>query len=422
MTGNSANGRHAVIVGAGAVGTASAHFLNQDGWRVTVLDQAAAPSGCSYGNCGYITPSHVLPLAVPGAVRRTLAEMLHRGAAVKIRPGLSLDRWRWLIRFARRCNEQAMHESAAGIHQLLNVSRRLYSDIVRTEQLDCQFNERGLMMVFQTERGFEAYGRVNDLLASQYDTPAQRLSSEEACAIEPALKPSVAGAWHYLQDAHMRPDQLMQSWHANLQRRGVQFQFGTSVSEVHDAEGGGIEVRTERGAPIRADVAVVATGALTPRLESIVGVRLPIQPGKGYSITFAAPGCAPLHPILLPEAHVGITPWKDGFRLGSMMEIVGYDTSISEPRLDVLRRAADRVLHCQLDYAEPRRWFGWRPMTPDSRPFIDYSPRSRKILVAAGHNMLGMSMAPASGQLVADLAADRQPSIDRKYYRIDRRI
>src|SRR5262249_6861242 len=209
------------------------------------------------------------------------------------------------------------------------------------------------------------------------------------------------------------------SWWAALERRGVRIVERCAVEGWAKRDGRALAVRTVQG-EISADAFVVATGAWTPTLNRQLGVRVPIQPGKGYSVTMPRPArCAGL-PMLFEEDRVAVTPMETGYRLGWMMEFVGYDATIDRARVRVLFDAAAKYLH--EPSAEPvvEEWFGWRPMTPDGLPIIDRSPRMDNVLIAAGHNMLGLSMAPATGRLAAELLAGRPPHTNPTAYSIRR--
>jgi len=171
---------------------------------------------------------------------------------------------------------------------------------------------------------------------------------------------------------------------------------------------------------LAADAFVVAAGALTPLLNTHLGCRIPIQPGKGYSITMPRPGICPAYPMIFEEHRVGVTPMKSGYRIGSTMEFAGYDTSLNRRRLDLLKEGARHYL--QEPFCEPveEEWYGWRPMTPDSLPIIDRSPAFANVLIAAGHNMLGLSMAPATGKLVAEMLCGTETHVDPLPYRVCR--
>jgi len=211
----------------------------------------------------------------------------------------------------------------------------------------------------------------------------------------------------------------MSSWRTHLEEQGVEIQEECELKELV-CEQGRVVAAIAGQDEMKLDGLVVATGALTPLLARQIGYRLPIQPGKGYSITMPRPDPCPSIPLLFVQHKVAVTPMVSGYRLGSMMELNGYDTRIKPRRLQLLRRAAEEYL--PEPYCDPveEEWYGWRPMTSDGVPFIDRLPGLENAWVAAGHNMLGLSMAPATGQLVAELVNGEQPSIDPAPYRIVR--
>jgi D-amino-acid dehydrogenase len=217
----------------------------------------------------------------------------------------------------------------------------------------------------------------------------------------------------------LRPDRLMASWRQILETRGVQIREHVEVKGFSGAAGRARAVVCSEG-ELTAEAFVVATGAWTPFLNRALGCRVPIQPGKGYSITMPRPAICPTIPLLFEEHRVGVTPFQAGYRLGSTMEFAGYDTTIKPRRLALLRAGAEHYL--RQPWSEPvhEEWYGWRPMTPDSMPVIDRSAAFANVLIAAGHNMLGISMAPATGKLIAELLGDADPHLDVTPYRLAR--
>ena len=288
---------HAVVIGGGVVGACSAYYLTKAGWRVTVLDRGAFGMGCSHANCGYVCPSHVLPLAVPGAVRATLHTLFQPNSPLKVRPGVVLRDPGWFLGFARRCNDRDMLAAGAAIQALLNSSRQLFAELIRDEHLDCEWETKGLLFVFRSKEVFDHYGAVDALLSKHFHMPARRLDADALMAAEPALKPGNAGGYLYESDAHLRPDRLMS------ELRRVLVGLGVELCEHCEATGfvreGGLAkaVRTRAG-DVDADAVVVATGAWTPRLNRELGCRVPIQPGKGYSVTMPRPGLCPAYPLI----------------------------------------------------------------------------------------------------------------------------
>jgi len=411
--------RRVVVIGGGVVGAACAYYLSKADWNVTVIDRGAFGEGCSHANCGYVCPSHVLPLAGPGAIRDGLKALLRRNGPLKIRPRLDAALWSWMFSFARRCNRADMLKAGHGIQPLLTSSRQLYETLLNDEGIDCDWEARGLLFVFQNRPAMEHYAHTDKLLRNEFGLGAKRFVGDDVSALEPALVPGLAGGWLYETDAHLRPDRLMSELRRVLAARGVSIVEHAPVERIV-GEKKAAAVVTPQG-EIAADAVVVATGAWTPMLNRELGARVPIQPGKGYSITMPRPGRCPAIPLIFEEHRVAVTPFRDGYRLGSTMEFAGYDTSMNPARLQLLRDGARPYLHESEAQPVLEEWYGWRPMTPDGLPYIDRSPRFDNVWLAAGHNMLGLSMATATGKLIAELLDERAPHIDPGPYALRRR-
>jgi D-amino-acid dehydrogenase len=412
-------GKQALVIGGGVIGAASAYFLNQDGYSVTLIDQGEFGHGCSHGNCGYICPSHVLPLAAPGAVRGALKALCSPNSPFTIRPRFDPALWSWLYRFARHCNTQNIHRAGKAIAALLNSSRVLYPEILAKEQMDCEWETRGLVFVFQSAAAMDHYAETDRLLRDEFQMAARRIGAAELAAMEPVLKPGLAGAWHYEGDAHLRPDRLMSAWKTVLERQGVVIRASCRFEKFNHS-GGRAQAAVTSSGEFPADLFIMAAGAWTPLLNESLGCKIPIQPGKGYSITMPRPALCPRYPLILEEHRVAITPMRTGYRIGSTMEFAGYDNTLNRRRLDFLRNAAQIYLHEPTSEPVQEEWFGWRPMTPDSLPIIDWSPALANVLISAGHNMLGISMAPATGKLAAEMAGGRAPHVDPAPYSVRR--
>jgi D-amino-acid dehydrogenase len=408
-----------IVVGGGVIGAACAYYLARSGWAVEVVDRGTFGAGCSHANCGFVCPSHVLPLAEPGAVGRTLKALLKKNSPFTIKPRLSPALWTWLLRFAFRCNRRDMMQAGQAIQALLKSSRVLYDELMRDEPLDCEWETRGMLFVLQSRRGMDHYAETDRLLRESFDMGAERFDGDALLALEPALKPGLAGGWLYRCDAHLRPDRLMTAWRRVLERRGVRIHENCDMNGFL-REGGRARAVVTSAGERPADAFVVATGALTPLLNRHLGCKIPIQPGKGYSITMPRPAICPAFPLIFEEHRVAVTPMKSGYRLGSTMEFAGYDTTLNRGRLALLKEGARHYL--QEPYCDPveEEWYGWRPMTPDSVPIIDRSPACANVLIAAGHNMLGLSMAPATGKLVTELLGGTVTHLDPSPYSLAR--
>ena len=407
-----------LVVGGGVVGVACAYYLRRAGREVTLIDRGEVGKGCSHANCGFVCPSHVLPLAGPGVIGQTLRALLQRNSPLVIRPRLDLALGSWLVRFALRCNRHAMLRAGRAIAALLDSSRALYGELM-AGTLEAEWEERGLLFVFRSPAALKHHAHTQQLLHDAFGVSSRRYDSKELAELEPALKPGLAGACHYERDAHLRPDRLMASWRGELERLGVEIREGCPLTGFARHGRRVLGVETPQG-KLACSHVVVAAGAWSPLLRQQLGCAVAIQPGKGYSITTGRPALCPRFPLMFEEDRVAITPMQSAYRIGSTMEFAGYDDRLEPRRLDVLRRAA------RLYLVEPEgaplleEWWGWRPMVPDGVPYVGPVPRWENVLLAAGHGMLGLSMAPATGRLVAELINRDPPHVDPRPYRVDR--
>ena len=407
-----------VVIGAGIIGAACAYYLCRAGWEVTVVEKDRWGQGSSHGNCGLIVPSHVLPLNQPGVLWQGLQWMLKSEAPLYIKPRVDLALGAWLLRFAWRCTRRAMLEAAAARSNMLKDAVSLYAQLIAQEAIDCEWDARGVLCVFRTQHEFEAYRDTESVIAS-FGESCQPLISSDLQAFEPALRNDVAGAYLYTKSAHLRPDLLMRGFKRVLTDAGVTILEHTTVSHFKGAAGRVQAAVTDKGV-VSGDEFVVATGAWTPLLNKALGFRVPIQPGKGYSVTMPRPTPCPSIPCMLEEDRVVATPWAGGYRLGGTMEFSGYDNTLNQKRLAALHHGAERYFKPMALGPVEEEWCGWRPMTIDGLPFIDRSPRWQNVLLAAGHNMLGISLAPGTGKLVCEILNGAKPHLDPGPYGINR--
>jgi D-amino-acid dehydrogenase len=411
--------KHIVVIGGGVIGAACAYYLSRRGLGVTILDSGPFGRGSSHGNCGYVCPSHVLPLAAPGAMWMGLKALVARNSPLKVRPRLDPALWNWFWRFSRCCTPRQVLLSGRAIQALLTSSRQLYDELLAEEQIACEWEAKGLLFVFQSKQAFEHYAESDELLGREFGYRARRLAGDELVQFEPALKDDLAGGWLNELDAHLRPDRLMAELKRVLLARGVTIRELCPAGDFSRDNGRARAVQTPVG-ELAADGFVLAAGALSPHWSRQLGCRLPIQPGKGYSITMPRPARCPAVPMIFEEHRVAVTPFTSGYRLGSTMEFAGYDSSIRPERIELLTSAARLYLHEPLAEPVQEAWFGWRPMTPDSVPIIGASPALSNVWIASGHSMLGLSMATGTGKLVAEMIAGEQPHIDPAPYAVTR--
>ena len=400
-----------IVVGAGIVGIACAHYLSASGLRVTVIDQGTIGGACSHGNCGYICPSHVLPLTEPGAIGTAVKSLFNPKAPFRVKPRLSPALLKWMWQFARRCNHRQMLAAGEHLKAILDSSMREYKRLMRDEALACEWKESGLLYVLQTEDGMEDFAKNDRLLTEHFGLSARRIEGRDLAAFDPALMHGLAGAFHYPNDASIRPDLLNASWSRRLKEHGVAFIEHCQLQRFEKSNRRVLQLATSQGT-LQADRIVIATGAWSSRLSSELECPIPVEPGKGYSVTMSRPDPCPRYPLLFPEHRVGVSPFEHGYRIGSMMEFVGFDTTIPAHRIQQLGNSASHYLASPALVGELQTWYGWRPMTWDSLPIIGRAPRLENVYLATGHNMLGMSLATATGKLIAEMMTGRSPHLD----------
>jgi D-amino-acid dehydrogenase len=403
----------ALIIGAGIIGIACAHSLNKLGYAVTVIDQNEIGSGCSAGNCGHILPSHILPLNEPGAILTGIKSLFQANPAFRIKPQLSISLAKWLWEFSRRCTKKSMLSTAGNLKPLLDSSINEFQNIIK--ELNCDWQSKGMLYVFESEQGAKKFSIMNRMLSDDFGVSANFLTGKELTTLDPAYKPHLAGAFHYIDDTHVDPSRLINQWTKQLKGQGVKFISNCKLESISKHAGQISHLNTTQG-QIQADHYVIAAGAWSQQLARELNCSIPIQPGKGYSATMERLDASPTLPAFYPEHGIGITPFSNSFRIGSMMEFTGFDTSIPETRISQLKERAIPYLVEPYTNSKAIPWQGWRPMTWDSLPVIGRTPNLSNAYMAAGHNMLGLSMATGTGKLVAEIVSGAPTHIDAQPY------
>jgi D-amino-acid dehydrogenase len=404
-----------VIIGGGVIGLSCAHYLHEAGFKVTVIDQNKMGSGSSYANCGYICPSHVLPLAEPGMVKTGLKSLLQPGAAFKIKPQLRFSLYKWLYRFSMRCNTKQMLESGNHLQAILNDSKKAYSDLFDKHPINAQWKTNGLFYVLKTSKGIDEFARSDNILEQNFGLKADYIDGCDLSNFDPSLKENLAGGFLYKNDASLEPAELIKNWVEYLENKGVEFIENCQLMEINKRGQKICSIKTNKQT-IQAGHYVFATGAWSQQLSKELDCKIPVEPCKGYSVTIDKPEICPKTPMLFPEHRVGITPFDNSFRLGSMMEFSGHDKSIPDERIKQLYKSAEPYLNSNYDRNNAIPWYGWRPMTWDSLPIIGQVPKIKNAMLATGHNMLGLTLAPATGKLIAELIVGKETTIDPKPY------
>lgn len=408
-----------LVIGGGIIGLVCAYFILESGRSVRILDMNQFGSGCSAGNCGLITPSHATPLTAPGTLGSAMRSLLNPHAPLYVKPAVRPSTLLWLLKFASKCNARDMRVSTQARAALLNSSRRLYDSIISDNAMTCAWGTSGVLMVYRDAGTMSASEAVDSAL-HEFGVSSTPHVGGDLVGLEPALREGLHGGRLYSMDAQVRPEHLAAEMARVVRARGASIEEWCEVCGFETGRRGVEGVQT-RGASFAAAEYVLAAGAWTPGLARILGLKIPIEPGKGYSITIDRDVPKLSRACILQERSIGVTPWSGGYRLGGTMEFSGFDARVNRTRLiAILEGAGEYLRDSPRELDGTATWCGLRPMTPDEMPYIGRTSRHPNLIVAAGHGMMGVSMAPATGKLVAEILTGAPPHVDPSPYRLDR--
>jgi D-amino-acid dehydrogenase len=422
---------HALIIGGGIIGLSAARYLQEDGWDITVLEKGDLTDNCSFGNMGYLSPSHFVPLAAPGMIEQGFWWMFDQKSPFYVRPRPSWELLDWGLKFMRASTHAHAARSARPLADLLLFSKKMFQEWAAAGDMDFGLTERGCIMYYQTEKA-EKEELENAHKAEQLGLQVEILGPEQVQIIEPDVKPVVRGGVLFKDDAHLYPNALMQQLPALLEKRGVRIIRNAEVAGFERKNGKITAVRYQlktqnsKLETVQPDMVVLAAGSWSPQIARLAGEYLPLMPGKGYSMTVENPAKKLRYPCILLEAKVALTPWPNRLRIGSTMEIGPINDRILFPRVQGILEAVPRYLPGYLDDPAFREladlkklkdkvrekvWFGFRPVSADGLPYIGFAKKNANLIIATGHAMLGVSMAAGTGKVVAELADGRTTSI-----------
>lgn len=409
------------IIGGGIIGLSSAHFLNQAGWEVTVIDRADFQNNCSYGNAGYVCPSHFIPLASPGIISQGLRWMLNSKSPFYVQPRLDWGLISWGLKFMSKASPEHLEYAAEPLRDIALLSQRLYEDWADSPRFDFGYVHHGLMEYVQTPSGLEHAKHTVDK-ALELGLDAEFMDKAEARSLEPDVEIKTVGGIKFKCDAHLYPNRLMHNLLANLEADGVQFHPNETFTGIERNGQQVKNVRTDKGV-YETDMLVIATGSWSREVGKIVGLNIPLVGGRGYSLTLADSPYKLNFPSILTEAKVAITPLDDRhIRFGGTMEITGIDAPPKPARVQGILEAVKRFIP-DWDIPMPTMeevWYGYRPCSADGLPYIDRVPQWKNCILATGHSMLGISLGAATGKLVSELANEESTSMPVDAFRLGR--
>jgi D-amino-acid dehydrogenase len=412
--------RHVLVIGDGLVGLSSAYYLERAGHRVTVLERGISGHDCcSRGNAGMVVPSHFEPLAAPGMVAYGLKMLLDRSGPFGISPSLRPDLLEWAWLFARSCNADHVRRSVRLLRDLNMESRRLYLEMAAGSAGGFALQQGGLVMLCRTGKALAVEAKLAEA-ARHLDLRVDVLDRQGVRNLETAIELTAEGGIHFLDDCYLNPGELVDWLHRDLQARGVEFRYDCSVTDFR-IDGRTIKaVRSSQG-DLAADEIVLAAGAWSGSLARRAGLRLPMQGGKGYSVDLPTAGKPGLCYILV-EGRIAVTPMAAGIRFAGTMEIVRDDLAVNRRKYQGILANIPHYLpgFQPSDFTGLEVWSGLRPCSADGLPYLGRPRAFDNLITATGHSMMGVSLAPATGQIVADLVSGSLPRFPLEALRPDR--
>jgi D-amino-acid dehydrogenase len=412
-----------IVIGGGIVGLSTAFYLRAEGHEVTLLDKGTITEGASFVNAGYLTPSHIVPLAAPGMISKGLKWMLNSSSPFYIKPRLDADLISWGWKFMCSCSKKHVQRSLAAIKEINELSKGLYHEMHASVDFDFHLEDRGVLMAFKTSKAEKSEYSVMQA-AQDLGLDVSLLGVEEVNRLQPGIQMNIAGAYHYRCDAHSTPEVFMNQLKKNTLKSGVEIHTETTVKNFQVRGDRISTVVTDRG-NFEADEVVFAAGAWTEELLKPLKIVLSVQAGKGYRINVEARTGISL-PCILMESKVGVTPMKGFTRFAGTMEIAGINHNIRENRVNAIAHAATQYYSgLEIDLNDRKQAkCGLRPLSPDGLPFIGRHSSCSNLVLATGHSMMGWSLGPATGKLVTEIISNKKLSMpigkfspERKYGR-----
>ncbi len=413
--------KNIIIIGGGIIGLCSAYYLQKEGHQVKIVDQSNMDSGTSYVNAGYLSPSHIIPLAAPGVMKKGLKWMFDSSSPLYIKPRFDLDFLKWAWAFNKSCNSEQVKKAIPAIKDIALLSQELYDEIKENENFSFHYKKKGLLMLCQTDKMLEAEIKTAQL-AKKEGIEAKEMSLNELKKLEPNVKMNVKGATYYQYDSHTTPHEFMEEMKTHLKMVGVEFYKNEKVENL-EIQKGKINAIITNKQKFNADEFVLTAGVWSSLLSKKLGLKLLLQAGKGYRIDTSQKTEITI-PAIFTESKAAVTPMNGFTRFAGTMEIAGINHTINKARVEAIAKAITNYYpEIKLTKEEKENAAcGLRPLSADGLPYIGKSGKCQNLTIATGHAMMGWSMATATGKLVAEVISDKKPSIKMAPYHPDRKF
>ena len=409
-----------LVIGGGAIGICCAYYLHTLGKNVTVVEKDDICSGSSYGNAGLIVPSYSMPLAAPGVISQGLKWMLNPESPFYIRPRFDIEFFSWLWKFRGACNENNVRKALPVLSGLLSAGLDLFDDLAALEEFNFGFEKNGILEIFNTDKGFEK-GVEDARRLQEYGVEHKILENNEFMKYTQGMRTTAVGGIFFPGDAHLVPDQFVRQIAKHIENKGVHLLTSTEVFGFETSGRKVTTVKTTRG-DISVEEVVLAGGSWSSEMAHELNIEVLMAPAKGFSITYKRPPGIPSVPLVMAEAKVVLTPTSDWLRIAGTLELSGFDMSISKRRLHAILKAVSAYFpDFDTDTLELIEiWRGLRPCSPDGLPYIGRPRHYDNLIISTGHGMKGISLAPITGKIVAQLASDQRPDMDIEALSIER--
>jgi D-amino-acid dehydrogenase len=409
-----------IVAGGGVIGLCCAYYLQQAGHQVTVIERGDITQGTSFGNAGYVSPSHFVPLASPGIIAKGLRWMLSSTSPFYIKPRLNLDLIRWGLTFWKSSNQHTVEKNVPPLNDILHLSRTLQSELKAELGNQFRMEEIGCFMLYKSAE-VEKHEIELAKEAEALKIETRIMNRQEVQALEPEVEVDVRGGVLYPIDAHLHPGEFMQTLRDALRRMGASLQLGTTITGFEKQGNTVTGVLTDKG-KFTGDEVVIATGSWLSLMTRDLGIEIILQAGKGYSMTFENMPRNLRYPAILVDKRVAMTPMGRDLRMGGTMEISGIGSPTLVKRARAIYDAA-KLYYPTLDVPFPapeKIWHGYRPLSPDGLPYIGKHHKYRNLTIAGGHAMLGLSLAAGTGKLVEEIVGEKPTSIGVEAFSIER--
>jgi len=400
------------IIGGGVIGLCSAYYLQKEGYNLTVIERGDITDGCSFGNMGYMSPSHFMPLASPGIISEGLKHMLSSSSPFYIKPRLNWDLMQWGWHFWKSSNAATAKKNAPHLNHILQLSRALINEMRHDIGDVFDMEEKGCLMMCKQQKTLDHEFHLADD-AEKFGLKVERLLKDAVQQLEPDVELDVAGAVLFKDDCHFNPGKMMIALKKYLENKGVLFQLHTTVTGFEKTNSRISAVITDKG-KFTCDQLVVATGSWLPVVAKMMGIKLLLQPGKGYSHTYEHVEKNIKYPAILVDGRCAITPWANQLRIGGTMELSGINNKVLISRMQgIYNSARDFYPGLKIEFPPADKiWNGLRPVTPDGLPYIGKTSVYENVIIAGGHAMLGISEGTGTGKLVTEIIKQQTTSIN----------